>query len=42
MLYQVSHPYKTSDKITVVYILIFVLLNNKWEDNQMIAHIVHI
>jgi hypothetical protein len=30
--YQVSHPYKTTGKIMVLYILIFMFLNNKLED----------
>jgi len=31
---QVSHPHKTTGKITVLYILIFKLLDNKLEDNR--------
>jgi len=31
---QVSHPYKTTDKITVLYILIFKFLVSKLEDND--------
>jgi len=29
---QVSHPYKTEDKIIVLYILIFIFLDSKLED----------
>lgn len=28
---QISHPYKTRGKITILYILIFVFLNVKWK-----------
>jgi hypothetical protein len=28
---QVSHPYKTTGKTIVLYILIFIFLVNKWE-----------
>jgi hypothetical protein len=31
---QVSHPYKTTGKITVLYILIFVFLGSKLEDRR--------
>jgi hypothetical protein len=31
---QVSHPYKTIGKITVLYILIFVFLDSKLEDTR--------
>jgi len=27
--YQVAHPYKTTGKITVLYLLIFILLDSK-------------
>jgi len=30
----VSHPYKTKDKITVLYILIFIFLDGKLEDKR--------
>jgi hypothetical protein len=30
--YQVSHPYKTTDKIIFLYILIFIFLDSKLED----------
>ena len=30
----VSHPYKTTDKITVLYILIFIFLDSKLEDRR--------
>jgi hypothetical protein len=30
--YQVSHPYKTIDRIMVLYILTFRFLQNTWED----------
>ena len=29
---QVSHPYKTTGKITVLYILIFAILDTRLED----------
>jgi len=29
---QVSHPYKTTSKIIVMYVLIFVFLDSKLED----------
>ena len=31
---RVSHPYKTTDKITVLYILIFIFLDSKLEDKR--------
>jgi hypothetical protein len=31
---QVSHPYKTTSKIIVLYILIFVFLDSKLEDRR--------
>jgi hypothetical protein len=31
---QASHPYKTTDKITVLYILIFIFLDSKTEDKR--------
>jgi len=31
---QVSHPYKTTSKITALYIVIFTLLGNKQEDKR--------
>jgi hypothetical protein len=31
---QVSHPYKTTDKIIVLYILIFIFLDSKLEDTS--------
>jgi len=32
---QVSHPYQTTGKITVVYILIFIILDSKVEDKRI-------
>jgi hypothetical protein len=32
---QVSHPYKPTGKIIVLYILIFMLLDSRWEDSWM-------
>jgi hypothetical protein len=34
MLDQVSHPYSTIDKITVLYILIFRFLDMRWKDKR--------
>jgi len=31
---QVSHPYKTTGKITVLYVLIFIFLEGKLEDQK--------
>jgi hypothetical protein len=31
---QLSHPYKTTDKVIVLYTLIFVLLDSKLEDKR--------
>jgi hypothetical protein len=31
---RVLHPYKTTDKIIVLYILIFVFLDSKLEDRR--------
>jgi hypothetical protein len=31
---QVSHPYKTTGKITVLYILTFTFLDSRWEDKR--------
>jgi hypothetical protein len=31
---QVSHPYKTTDKITVLYIIIFIFLDRQLEDKR--------
>jgi hypothetical protein len=33
---QVSHPYKTTSKIIVLYILIFIFLDNKLEDKKLL------
>jgi len=30
---EAAHPYNRSSKIIVLYILIFIFVNNKWEDN---------
>jgi hypothetical protein len=32
MSYHVSHPYKTTGRITILYILIFIFLDSKLED----------
>jgi len=32
---QVSHPYKTTRKIIVLYILIFIFLDSKLEDKSV-------
>ena len=32
---QVSHPYKTTDKITVLYILVLIFLDSKLEDKKI-------
>jgi hypothetical protein len=37
---QVSHPYKTTGKILVLYILIFVILDSKLEDRRSV-HDIH-
>jgi hypothetical protein len=34
---QVSHPYKTTGKIIVLYIIIFLLLDDKQEDKYSIV-----
>jgi len=31
---QVSHPYKTTNKIIVLYIIVFVFLDNKLEEDK--------
>jgi len=30
---EAAHPHNRSSKIIVLYILIFIFVNNKWEDN---------
>jgi hypothetical protein len=32
---QVSHPYKMTGKIRVLYILTFKFLDNRWEDRRL-------
>jgi len=32
---QVSHPYKTTSKIIVLYILILKFLEGRWEDKRL-------
>ena len=32
---QVPHPYKTTDKVTVLYIVIFILFDSKLEDKEV-------
>jgi hypothetical protein len=32
---QISHPYKTTGTITVIYILTFMLLNRRWENKRL-------
>jgi hypothetical protein len=37
---QVSHPYKTTGKIKVFYVLMFTLLDSRWEDKQILNSMV--
>jgi hypothetical protein len=32
---QVSHPYKTTGSIMVLYVLTFTCLDSKWEDESL-------
>jgi hypothetical protein len=32
---QVSHPYKTTGRIVVLYILTFTFLDSRWEDKRL-------
>jgi hypothetical protein len=34
---QVSRPFKTTDKLIILHILIFILLDSKLEDNRFCA-----
>jgi len=34
MIDQVSHPYKTTGEIIVLFTLIFIFLDSKWKDKK--------
>jgi len=31
---QISHPYRTADKIIVLYVMIFMVFGRRWEDRR--------